>query len=64
MKCPYCSGLVLAGDAQKTKGCPYCGKGINLEKALCVAKAASSLEASELLKQLKVKNANNSGSRS
>jgi hypothetical protein len=51
--------LVLAGVAQKTKVCPYCGRCINLQGALCVAQAASSLEASELLKQLKAKAAQN-----
>ena len=60
MKCPICSGLFLAVVMQKTKGCPYCGRRINLQKAVCVAQADSSLEASEILKQLKAKNAQNS----
>ena len=59
MKCPNCSGLVLAGVMQKTKGCPYCGRSINLQRAVCVAQVDSSLEASEFLKQLKAKNAQN-----
>jgi len=49
---------------QKTKICPYCGKVINLQKAVCVAQAASSMEASEILKWLKAKNAQNPCSKS
>jgi len=64
MKCPTCTGLVLAGTMQKTKACPYCGKVINLQKAVCVAQAASSMEASEILKWLKAKNAQNPCSKS
>jgi ribosomal protein S27AE len=59
MKCPNCNGLFLAGHTQKTKICPYCGKSVNLQKALCVAQAENSLEASEFLKQLKTKIAQN-----
>jgi len=59
MKCPNCTGLFLAGHMQKTKICPYCGKSVNLQKAGCVAQAANSIEASEILKQLKTKNAQN-----
>ncbi|MCL2173120.1 MAG: DUF1922 domain-containing protein [Nitrososphaerota archaeon] len=59
IKCFTCAGLFLAGNTQKTKRCPYCGKCINLQKAVRVAQVANSLEASELLKQLKIKNANN-----
>jgi len=59
MKCPNCNGLFLAGTLQKTKTCPYCGKGLNLQKTLCVAQAASPVEASEILKQLKAKVAQN-----
>jgi acetyl-CoA carboxylase beta subunit len=59
VKCPNCTGLFLSGVEQKTKMCPYCGKGVNLQKATRVAQAASAVEASELLKQLKAKNAKN-----
>ncbi|MCL1977466.1 MAG: DUF1922 domain-containing protein [Candidatus Bathyarchaeota archaeon] len=59
MKCLNCSGLVLAGESQKTKACPYCSKNINLQKAQRVAQAANAMEASELLKQLKAKKAQN-----
>ncbi|MCL2134492.1 MAG: DUF1922 domain-containing protein [Candidatus Bathyarchaeota archaeon] len=59
LKCPNCGGLFLAGITQKTKVCPYCGKSVNLEKALRVASAVSSMEASELLKQLKTSTAKN-----
>ena len=59
MKCPNCTGLVLAGNIQKTKACPYCGKGIILQKAVCVAQAATAMEASELLKKLKAEIAQN-----
>ena len=59
MKCPTCAGLFLAGVMQKTKVCPYCGKGVNLQKAVRVTKAANAIEASEVVKQLKAKNAQN-----
>jgi hypothetical protein len=59
MKCPNCTGLFLAGTTQKTKICPYCCKGINLQKALRIAQANNSIEASEILKQLKAKAAKN-----
>jgi predicted RNA-binding Zn-ribbon protein involved in translation (DUF1610 family) len=59
LKCTNCSGLVLAGTRQKTKICPYCGKNINLQKALQVAQAANAMEASEMLKQLKAAKAQN-----
>jgi acetyl-CoA carboxylase beta subunit len=59
MRCPNCTGLVLAGAQQKTKICPYCGKNINLQKAIRVARAANALEASEMLKQLKTAEAQN-----
>ncbi|MGD6935157.1 MAG: DUF1922 domain-containing protein [Candidatus Bathyarchaeia archaeon] len=59
LKCPNCSGLVLAGSRQKTKICPYCGKNINLQKAQRVAQAENAMEASEILKQLKTSKAQN-----
>jgi len=59
IKCPNCTGLVLAGTQQKTKLCPYCGKNINLQKAQRVAQAANAKEASEILKQLKTSKAQN-----
>lgn len=59
LKCSNCAGLILAGSTQKTKLCPYCGKRITLQKAVRVAQAASSMEASEILKQLKTMNAQN-----
>ncbi|MDR2720203.1 MAG: DUF1922 domain-containing protein [Nitrososphaerota archaeon] len=59
MKCPNCTGLVLASSMQKTKICPYCGKNIILQKAMRVAEAENAMEASEILKQLKAKNAQN-----
>lgn len=59
VKCPNCNGLMLAGIQQKTKICPYCGKTVILEKAKRVAKAASAMEASEMLKQLKADQASN-----
>jgi len=59
MKCYNCKGLFLAGNTQKTRVCPYCGKSVNLQKTVCVAQAASSLEASEILKQLKAAAAQN-----
>jgi hypothetical protein len=51
--------LFLAGYGQKTKLCPYCGKCVDLQKVLHVAKAANAMEASELLKQLKANKAQN-----
>lgn len=59
MKCPNCSGLILAGTQQKTKICPYCGKSINLQKAQRLGQAQNAMEASEMLKQLKAKQAQN-----
>ncbi len=59
MKCPNCTGLFLSGVQQKTKLCPYCCKSINLQNAIRIAQAVNALEASEMLKQLKVKNAKN-----
>jgi hypothetical protein len=50
---------MLAGSMQKTKTCPYCGKSVNLQRAQRLAKASSALEASEMLKQLKAKQASN-----
>jgi ribosomal protein S26 len=51
-------GLFLSGDMQKTRRCPYCGKSVNLQKAIRVAQAETAMEASELLKQLKTLNKN------
>lgn len=59
MKCPNCSGLILAGTQQKTKNCPYCGKSINLQKAQRLGQAQNAMDASEMLKQLKAKQAKN-----
>ncbi|XHH09575.1 MAG: DUF1922 domain-containing protein [Candidatus Bathyarchaeia archaeon] len=59
LKCSNCSGLVLAGTRQKTKICPYCGKNINLQKAIRVAQTANAMEASKILKQLKAEKAQN-----
>ena len=59
IKCPNCTGLALVGVMQKTKICPYCGKSIDLQKVLRVAQAENAMEASEILKQLKAKNAQN-----
>jgi predicted RNA-binding Zn-ribbon protein involved in translation (DUF1610 family) len=59
IKCPSCNGLVLAGNTQKTKNCPYCGKCITLQKALRVAQAENAIEASEIIKRLKAKTAKN-----
>jgi hypothetical protein len=59
VKCPNCQGLMLATATQKTKTCPYCSKNVNLQKAQHVAKAQSAMEASEMLKQLKTKQASN-----
>ncbi|MDR0318941.1 MAG: DUF1922 domain-containing protein [Nitrososphaerota archaeon] len=56
IKCPNCAGLFLSGSMQKTKLCPYCGKKVNLQKAHRLAQAASAMEASEVLKQLKIQN--------
>jgi acetyl-CoA carboxylase beta subunit len=56
IKCPYCAGLFLSGYTQKTKLCTYCGKKVNLQKALRLAQAANAMEASEMLKQLKIQN--------
>jgi hypothetical protein len=53
VKCPKCGGLMLATKGQKTKTCPYCGAHVNLLKALKVAAAADSFEASILLRKLK-----------
>jgi hypothetical protein len=50
---------MLAGSMQKTKTCPYCGKSVNLQRAQRLAKASSAMEASEMLKQLKAKQASN-----
>jgi len=53
--------LFLSGVVQKTKVCPYCGKSVNLQKAMYVAQAANVVEASELLKELKTLNGRNNG---
>lgn len=60
-KCTHCAGLFLSGHMQQTKRCPYCGKSVNLQKAIQVAQATSAIEASELLKQLKAQNGKNVG---
>jgi hypothetical protein len=54
IKCTECGGLTLATKGQKTKVCPYCGTTINLMRAPKVAAANSALEASEMLRKLKI----------
>ncbi|MCL1970054.1 MAG: DUF1922 domain-containing protein [Candidatus Bathyarchaeota archaeon] len=61
IKCPYCAGLFLSGSMQKSRLCSYCGRRVNLERALCVARTESAVEASELLKQLKVQSGRRAG---
>jgi acetyl-CoA carboxylase beta subunit len=63
MKCPNCNGLVLAGTHQKSKICPYCGKNINIQKSQRLGQAQNAMEASEMLKQLKAKQAQNPSSK-
>ena len=53
VKCTQCGGLMLATNEQKTKACPYCGERVNLLKAQKMASAASSFEASIILRKLK-----------
>jgi hypothetical protein len=48
---------MLAGKTQKTKTCPYCGKKVNVISAVKVASAPSAIQASEMLKILKTKQA-------
>ncbi len=53
IKCTKCGGLMMATKTQKTKICPYCGAHVNLEKAVKVAAAKDSFEASTILRKLK-----------
>jgi len=50
---------MLTTATQKTKTCPYCSKNVNLQKAQRIVKAQNAMEASEMLKQLKAKQASN-----
>jgi acetyl-CoA carboxylase beta subunit len=52
-KCLKCGGYMLAGQAQKTKNCPYCGAHVNLQKSQRIAAAKDAFEASEILRRLK-----------
>jgi predicted nucleic acid-binding Zn-ribbon protein len=55
IKCTKCGGLMLAGNKQKTKKCPYCGTTVSLQRAQHVAAANTAREASELLRKIKSK---------
>ncbi len=49
----------MAGKMQKTRGCPYCGVKVNLQKAKHIAQAKDAFEASEMLKKLKAQRKSN-----
>lgn len=51
--CARCGGLLLAKVEQKTRTCPYCGSTVVLERAIKIASAKTTLEASTLLQRLK-----------
>jgi DNA-directed RNA polymerase subunit RPC12/RpoP len=53
VECNRCGRLLMAGENQKTRTCPYCGSRIDLRKAKKVASATNAFEASEILRDLK-----------
>jgi hypothetical protein len=59
IKCIKCGGLTLSSKGQKTKVCPYCGTNINLIRAKKIAAANTALEASEMLRKLKIEQQQN-----
>jgi DNA-directed RNA polymerase subunit RPC12/RpoP len=61
VSCPYCGGLLLATEDQKTRTCPYCGSRIELRRVNKVASAENAFMASEILRELKNKRRSNAG---
>jgi len=55
IECSQCGGLLLAIEKQKTKSCTYCGARIKIHKAIRIASAGNSYEASKKLKNYKEK---------
>jgi DNA-directed RNA polymerase subunit RPC12/RpoP len=53
--CTRCGGLFLAADNQKTRTCPYCGTRVDVRKAIKVASAKNAFEASEMLRNIKIR---------
>ena len=53
MKCPRCGRLILAKAAYRTRTCPHCGNRFSLRKAMVVARASSSMEALDVLREFK-----------
>ena len=54
--CSRCGRMLLSNAEQKTKSCQYCGTRVIVEKAKKIATAKTALEASEILKKIKIKN--------
>ncbi len=61
ISCNRCGRLFLASSGQKTRTCPYCGLRVDLRKAKKVASAQNAFEASEMLREIKRRNAFNNG---
>lgn len=50
---------MLATASKKTKTCPYCGTRIDLAKAKRLGRAETAMQASEMLRKLKVERQSN-----
>ncbi|MEM3730473.1 MAG: DUF1922 domain-containing protein [Candidatus Bathyarchaeia archaeon] len=55
--CERCGALLLAKTEQKSRTCSYCGFRVEVRRAKRVAAAKTAFEASERLRQLKMKSA-------
>jgi len=52
--CYNCGNLLIIGEEQKTKRCPYCNHLLNLSKARILRKVSTSREASRIVREMKL----------
>lgn len=57
VKCPRCTGLMLAKASQKTRTCPHCGRRARLLRLKVLGRTVSSIEAVALIQALKARRA-------
>ena len=51
--CPSCGKLILASTSNMTKSCPHCSTKINVRGAKVLARSRTTLEAVEIIQELK-----------
>lgn len=55
VRCPQCGHLLLSRPEYRTRKCVHCGSVIPMSQAAVLGRAGTSIEASELIRELKMK---------